>query len=79
MKADKNVAGPQIARARGRFKPPFTQLELSRKVKRLGADMDRAAIAKVENGLRGVQDYELIPLAKALKVSINWLLAGKGR
>ena len=79
MKADKYIAGSQIAKARGKLKPPLTQLELSRQLKRLGANMDRAAIAKVENGLRGIQDYELIPLAKALKVSVNWLLTGKGR
>lgn len=79
MQAGKNIAGPQIAKARGRSKPPLTQLELTRRLKRLGSNLDRASIAKIENGLRGVQDYELIPLAKVLKVSVNWLLTGKGR
>jgi hypothetical protein len=30
-------------------------------------------VAKVENGLRGVLDYELLALSKALRVSTAWL------
>lgn len=79
MKPVKNVVGQRIAMARGRLKTLLTQLELSKRVKRLGVDIDRAGIAKIERGLRGVQDYEIVPLAKVLKVSVNWLLTGKGR
>jgi hypothetical protein len=39
--------------------------------------LDRAAIAKIENDLRGVLDYELRALAKALGVRVDWLLGGE--
>ena len=74
---EKNVSGPQIAAARKRHRPPLTQLELSKRVRSAGTKLDRAAIAKVENGLRGVLDYELVGLAKALGVSISALVKRK--
>jgi hypothetical protein len=39
--------------------------------------MDRAAVAKVENNLRRVLDYELKAFAIALDVQVDWLLGGK--
>jgi hypothetical protein len=36
--------------------------------------LDRAAIAKIENNLRGVLDYELKALAIVLSVQVDWLL-----
>jgi hypothetical protein len=42
----------------------------------LGVELDRAAIAKIENGLRGVLDYELAAIACALGVRVRRLLAG---
>jgi hypothetical protein len=58
-------------------KPPLTQDDLSGRVARLGVQLDRAAIAKIENNLRGVLDYELRALAIALAVNVDWLL-GRG-
>jgi len=72
----KNISGPQIAKMRKRHRPPLTQLELSRRVRGLGFELDRAAIAKIENGLRGVLDYELAAIACALGVRVRRLLAG---
>jgi len=53
----------------------MTQSELAEKVKALGVNLDRAAIAKIENGLRCVLDYELPPISAAIRVSIAALLA----
>jgi hypothetical protein len=39
------------------------------RIEKLGVGLDRAAIAKIERNLRYVADYELVALAKALKVS----------
>jgi transcriptional regulator with XRE-family HTH domain len=64
----KNISGERIAQARKRCQPPLTQAALSDRVIRLGVPLDRAAIAKIENGLRGVQDFELVAIAKALDV-----------
>lgn len=36
--------------------------------------LDRTAIAKIENGQRGVFDFELKALAAVLDVEANWLL-----
>jgi len=42
----------------------------------LGMKIDQSAISKIEQGHRPVHDYELVALAKALKVSFEWLLEG---
>jgi transcriptional regulator with XRE-family HTH domain len=39
--------------------------------------MDRAAVAKIENNLRRVLDYELKAIATALDVKVDWLLGGE--
>lgn len=76
--ARKNLAGPQIAALRKRHRPPLTQLELSVRLRGIGVELDRAAVAKIENGLRGVLDYELAGFARVLGVSLKRLL-GKRR
>jgi len=50
---------------------------LSGKLARLGVQLDRAAIAKIEGGHRCVFDYEIKALAQALGVQIDWLLGGE--
>lgn len=40
----------------------------------LGLKVDQSTISKIEQGIRPVLDFELVPLAKALKVSAAWLL-----
>jgi hypothetical protein len=73
----KNVSGRRIAEARSIAKPPLTQEALSAKLALLGVNLDRAAIAKIENHLRRVLDYELKAFATALDVRVDWLLGGK--
>lgn len=72
--ARKNISGRRIAGARRLCRPPLTQDALSGKVARRGIQLDRAAIAKIENGLRHVLDYELKTLADVLGVEVAWLL-----
>jgi len=71
-KRKKNISGSRIAAIRKR--KGMTQSELAEKVKALGVNLDRAAIAKIENGLRCVLDYELPPISAAIRVSIAALL-----
>lgn len=73
----KNISGRRIQEARGRSRPPLTQDRLSGKLARLGVQLDRAAIAKIESNLRGVLDFELRALAKVLGVRVDWLLGGE--
>lgn len=70
----KNIVGRRLVEARRRCSPALTQDALSGKVARLGIQLDRAAIAKIENNLRYVLDYELKALAQVLGVEVDWLL-----
>jgi helix-turn-helix protein len=72
----KNIIGRRVAEARQNCKPVLTQDALSGKLARLGIQLDRAAIAKIENNHRHALDYELKALALALGVDANWLLGG---
>jgi len=75
----KNIIGRRVAEARHNCKPSLTQDALSGKLARLGIQLDRAAIAKIENNHRHVLDYELRALARALGVDANWLLGEEKR
>lgn len=73
----KNIVGRRVAEARQGPDPALTQDELSGRLAKLGIQLDRAAIAKIENGHRHVLDYELKALANVLGVGVNWLLGDK--
>ena len=70
-----NLVGERVKEARG--KAQLTQHELSRKLAKHGVSIDRAGVAKIETGIRGVLDFELVVLAKALGVKVTWLLGLK--
>lgn len=70
----KNITGRRVAEARKGCNPALTQDALSGRLARLGVQLDRAAIAKIESNCRHVLDYELKALAKVLGVGVNWLL-----
>lgn len=74
----KNIVGRRVATGRRNRKPALTQDELSGKLARRGIQLDRAAIAKIENDHRHVLDFEVKALAEALDVSVGWLL-GEGK
>ena len=69
-----NIVGRRIAEARSSCQPQLSQDALSGRLARLGIQLDRAAIAKIENNHRRVFDYELKALAQALDVRVDWLL-----
>lgn len=71
--------GRRVAEARTRLEPVLTQDALSGKLARRGIQLDRAAIAKIENNLRHVFDFELKALADVLGVDVNWLLGDENR
>jgi HTH-type transcriptional regulator, cell division transcriptional repressor len=72
-----NLIGQRVKHARTTSEPPLTQEALSKKLSKLGVSIDRAGIAKIETGIRGVLDYELVAIAKALDVKVTWLLGSK--
>ena len=69
-----NLVGKRVKDARSKAQPPITQEELSKRLSKQGVSIDRAGVAKIETGIRGVLDYELVALAKALDVEVSWLL-----
>lgn len=69
-----NIVGDRVRDGRAKRKPPLTQDELSGQLAALGVTIDRAGVSKLESGTRSVLDYELKALAKALGVSVGWLL-----
>lgn len=73
-RAQKNIIGKRVAEARRQCKPALTQDSLSGKLARIGIQLDRAAVAKIENNHRRVLDYEVKALAEVLGVDVGWLL-----
>jgi transcriptional regulator with XRE-family HTH domain len=76
---NKNIVGERVAEARQHCRPSLTQDALSGKLARHGIQLDRSAVAKIENNLRHVLDYELKALADVLGVGVGWLLGDKGK
>jgi hypothetical protein len=72
-----NLIGGRLKAGRNAAQPPLTQEALSRRLRKFGVSIDRAGIAKVETGIRGVLDYELVAFSKALGVTVTWLLGEK--
>lgn len=72
-----NLVGKRVKEARSKAQTPITQEELSKRLSKLGVSIDRAGVAKIETGIRGVLDFELVTLAKALEVKVTWLLGVK--
>ena len=50
------------------------QKELLDQLKVRGVDLNSSGLSKLEGQLRRVTDYELVAIADALGVSVNWLL-----
>ena len=73
----KNVIGPRVRLARLKTNPHVSQNDLSGRLARQGIQMTQTAISKLESGDRAVLDYEIVALAKVLKVSVEWLLEGR--
>lgn len=67
-----NLVGLRVKEARNAA--TLTQEQLAQRLFKLGVSIDRAGIAKIETGIRGVLDFELVALAKSLNVKVAWLL-----
>jgi transcriptional regulator with XRE-family HTH domain len=69
----RNIIGSRIREARLRLIPEVSQFDLAGRVATQGLDMDRPTITRIENGKRYLRDYEILALARVLKVSVAWL------
>lgn len=69
----RNVTGRRIREARRRRKPPVSQDDLAGKLAARGITLDQTAISRIENRDRYLMDYEVLAIARCLKVSVSWL------
>lgn len=72
-----NICGERVRLARALQKPPMTQDDLARELNLMGMDFTPLIISRIEKGTRHVCDGELLMLAKALGVTMEWL-CGEG-
>jgi len=75
MGKNRNIIGPTVRSIRERQN--ITQPILAAHCQRLGWDMSRETLAKIESQFRWVSDFELSCLAIALGVQISDLLPAK--
>ena len=68
-----NICGDRVRLGRAMHKPPMTQEDLAREVNLMGMDMTKLIVSRIEQGQRHVCDGELVYLARALGVSLEWL------
>ena len=74
----KNIIGNRIRKARQNAKPPLTQSDLVARLQLEGLkDIDQPIVSRIEKGERLVTDYEIKAIAKALRVTVGWLLNEK--
>ena len=60
--------------ARKNAKPPITQTDLAARLQVQGSKLERVTISKIETGYREVNDVEAAAIAKALGVTVGWLI-----
>ena len=74
----RNIIGDRVRVARISANPKVTQLELSARLQIQGVMIGDSTIGKIENGASAVTDIQLLAFAKALNVSVLWLLGIEG-
>jgi len=73
---ERNIVGARVRQARKMAKPQITQLDLVARLQVLGVRIDQSGLSKLESRRRPVSDIEVVALARALSVSVSWLLGG---
>ena len=72
----RNIAGPQVRRLRSQ--QGITQQAFAARCQRMGWDISRDTLAKLESQMRWLSDFELVFLAEALSVPLDLLLPERG-
>ena len=68
-----NMCGDRVRLGRAMHKPPLRQEDLAREINLLGMEITPLIISRIEKNQRHVCDAELVMLAKALGVTMDWL------
>jgi transcriptional regulator with XRE-family HTH domain len=69
----RNLIGGRIRKARLACAPQVTQEDLAGRLAARGIYIDQTAVSRIENQDRYLMDYEIVAIAKALKVSVAYL------
>lgn len=69
----KNLCGNKVKQARAKL--GITQAELAARLQVEGITIERDSVSRIEIGTRFVADFEIVALAKVLKVGVEWLLS----
>ena len=70
----RNITGGRIRQARLAAKPPVSQEDLSGRLAVLGVTLDQGAISRIEAEERYLMDYELVAIARALRIQTSSLV-----
>ena len=70
----RNVVGSRVREARMKCNPSVSQEDLAGRLAANGILLDRSAVSRIENQTRYVMDYEAKAIARALKVTVAWLM-----
>jgi HTH-type transcriptional regulator, cell division transcriptional repressor len=73
QRPERNVVGRRIRQARLKRSPPVSQDDLAGRLAARGIILDQTAISRIENQTRYLMDYEIVAIAKSLKISVGWL------
>ena len=68
-----NLCGDRVRLGRAMQKPPMRQEDLAREINLMGMEMTPLIISRIEKNQRHVCDGELLMLARALGVTMEWL------
>ena len=68
-----NLCGERVRLGRAMQKPPMRQEDLAREINLMGMEITPLIISRIEKGQRHVCDGELLMLARALHVTMDWL------
>ncbi|MDT9722797.1 helix-turn-helix transcriptional regulator [Paenibacillus sp. ClWae2A] len=69
---DKNIIGSRVVTIRK--SKGIKQREFLARLQTLGLDISQTSLSRLEGQYRLVQDYEVVMIAKALEVSVGYLL-----
>ena len=72
-----NLCGDRVRLGRAMQKPPMRQEDLAREINLMGMEMTPLIISRIEKNQRHVCDGELLMLARALGVTMEWLCGGE--
>jgi hypothetical protein len=70
---ERNSIGKRIRLARLKWTPTVSQADLAGRLAARGIVPDQTAFSRIENQTRYLMDYEVVAIAKSLKVSVGSL------